>query len=173
MMSKILVLFILFNTTIALAQQKSPLYIGYEYRTIGPNQDHVFYIEKNQLKNLRLRGSLRKLDEVWNDPTRIFIHSLKGYAVGIDAEYFQEYRNVLFGLSGGTMMYSARSYSNGGDYKWFVSPTSFLSCEFRLNKKMNIGGRGGILWFINSDPYRNYSGIVHEDLGLFIKYRLN
>lgn len=172
-MFKTLVLFMVFNTTIAFGQQKSPLYIGYEYRTIGPNQDHVLFIEKNQLKNLRFRGHARKFDNVWNDPTRIFILPLEGYSVGFDAEYFQEYRNILFGLSGGFMIYSARAYSNGGNYKLFVSPTSFLSCEFRLSKKMNIGGRGGVLWFLNSSPYRNYSGIVHEELGLFVTYRIN
>lgn len=172
-MYKTLALFIFFNTTIAFGQQKSSLYIGYEYRTIGPNKDHVLYIEKDQLKNLRLRGSIRKFDEVWNDPTRQFILPLKGYAVGIDIESFQKYRNFILGLDGGAMMYSARSYSNGGDYRFFASPTTFLSCECKLSEKMNIGVRGGVIWFINKDPYRNYSRIFHEDLGLFIKYRLN
>lgn len=162
----------LLNSSILFAQNELPFFIGYELRTSGPNMDHSYFIDKNVSSKVNLRGSLRKFDKVWNSPPPIFKIPLNGYSFGLDIEYMFKFNQYKLSLSTGTIAFKSRSYSNGGNTKLFVSPTTFFTVEANVFPKIFLGVRAGYLWFVNTDVYRNFNGIRHQEFSLFLKYQL-
>lgn len=172
-MRKLLYLATFLYSSIILAQNELPIALGYEYRTSGPNMDHMFFLDKNVSASVNLRCIYRRLDKVWNSQPPIFKIPIDGNTVGLDVEYMYKLNHYQLNLSAGTIAFKAKSYSNGGDKKWFVAPTTFLSVQAKIYSKIYMGGRIGSLWFINTDIYHNFSGVRHDEFSLFLKYQIN
>ena len=172
-MRKLLYLMAFLYSSIILAQNELPIAFGYEFRTSGPNMDHMFFLDKNVSTKVNLRGTYRRLDKVWKSPPPIFKIPIESNVLGLDVEYMCKLSHYQLSLSAGTIAFKAKSYSNGGDTKWFVSPTTFLSVQAKIYNKLYLGGRIGSLWFINTDLYQNFSGVRHEEFSLFLKYQIS
>jgi len=166
-------IFLLLSVT-AVAQNAHFTGIGYEFRTSGPNKDHVVFVETSLSSRLSIVGHYRFLDKLWDAPSQLFKLPIEGRTFGVDfkTQVFRVNR-LSFGLRGGTMAYRAQSYSLGGARKWYVIPTSYLTADYQLYKQLYLGAGTGALWFINPDSYRNHPGAMVEEFFVSIKYRLN
>ena len=172
-MKKLLVQVALLYSTFLFAQNERPVFIGYELRSSGPNVDQLYFLERNVSTRWNLSGSCRKFDKLWNGQPPIFKIPLKGYSIGLDIEYMVQFNQYQLGFSAGSIAFKARSYSNGGKTKLFISPTTYLNVQTNIFPNLILGIRAGSLWFINTDVYRNFNGVRHEELSLFIKYQIS
>jgi hypothetical protein len=147
---------------------------GYEMRTSGPNRDHILFIEKELWTKQSYMVHCRFLDQAWDEQPPLFAIPLKGFAIGADLNtHLMIFERLQVDLRCGTMAYKAQSYNYGGNVRWFMIPTTFLNTETLLCKSIYIGIGFGAIWFLHNDSYRNYSTILHEEIALTIKYRIN